>query len=84
MSGDSPIAPTFLGRAREIITDSLGYWEPRRLLYNLTLAAVILIYFGAAWPASKSTADRRSSTAKKASAESSSCRTSADATSAAL
>jgi hypothetical protein len=39
---------------RELTTDALSYWEPRRLVYNLLLAAVVLAHFFAAWPASKS------------------------------
>ena len=41
------------GRLRDILTNSLRYWEPRRLAYNAALAAVVLIYFFAAWPSSK-------------------------------
>ena len=41
------------GRVRDILTDSLRYWEPRRLAYNAALAAVVLVYFFAAWPFSK-------------------------------
>ena len=38
---------------RECATDAMRYWEPRRLLYNLALAAVVLVYFGINYPASK-------------------------------
>jgi len=48
-------SPSLLARLRDIITDSLRYWEPRRVVYNLVLAAVVLVYFGAAWPHSKAT-----------------------------
>ena len=37
---------------RDIATDALRYWEPRRIAYNLFLAAVVLYYFAAGWPAS--------------------------------
>ena len=37
-------------KLREMATDALVYWEPRRLLYNLLLAAVVMAYFFAAWP----------------------------------
>jgi len=38
---------------RECATEAIRYWEPRRLLYNLALAAVVLVYFGRGYPASK-------------------------------
>ena len=37
----------------ELSSDALRYWEPRRLLYNLALFAVVLIHFFASWPNSK-------------------------------
>lgn len=45
---DTP-APTI----RDIATDALRYWEPRRLIYNAVLAVIVLGYFFAGWPASK-------------------------------
>jgi hypothetical protein len=39
---------------RESITAAIGYWEPRRLIYNVVLAGIVLIYFGIHYPASKS------------------------------
>jgi hypothetical protein len=44
-------APTF----RESLTSAIRYWEPRRLLYNAVLAAVVLVCFARNYPASKST-----------------------------
>jgi hypothetical protein len=38
----------------ELTTDALSYWEPRRLVYNLLLAAVVLAHFFSAWPSSRS------------------------------
>jgi hypothetical protein len=38
---------------REWATDAIRYWEPRRILYNLVLTAVVLGYFVVALPASK-------------------------------
>lgn len=38
---------------REYLTDAIRYWEPRRILYNLALAAVFLFYFIRAFPNSK-------------------------------
>ena len=39
---------------RDVVTDALRHWEPRRILYNLLLAAVVMAHFIAAWPASGS------------------------------
>jgi len=38
---------------RDYFTDAIRYWEPRRILYNLALAAVVLFYFARAFPGSK-------------------------------
>ena len=40
------------GLLREAATDALRYWEPRRLVYNGVLAAIVLWYFSAARPES--------------------------------
>jgi hypothetical protein len=40
---------------REMVTDSIRYWEPRRLIYNAVLAVIVAAYFFVAWPASRST-----------------------------
>lgn len=40
---------------REYATEAIGYWEPRRVIYNLVLAAVVVAYFVAGYPASKQT-----------------------------
>ena len=37
----------------EYATDAIKFWEPRRLLYNLTLAAIVVIYFAIGYPLSK-------------------------------
>ena len=39
---------------RESVTGAIRYWEPRRLVYNMVLAAIVLIYFGINYPSSKS------------------------------
>lgn len=39
---------------RESVTAAIRYWEPRRLVYNLVLAGIVLTYFGMNYPASKS------------------------------
>ena len=38
---------------REIVTDAIRYWEPRRVLYNAALAGVVCAYFWSALPASR-------------------------------
>ena len=38
---------------REYLTDAIKFWEPWRLLYNLTLAAIVIIYFAVGYPSSK-------------------------------
>ena len=38
---------------RDSFTNAIQFWEPRRLIYNLVLAAVVLAYFVAGYPASK-------------------------------
>ena len=40
---------------REAVTAAIRYWEPRRLIYNVVLAAVVLACFGLNYPASKPT-----------------------------
>ena len=40
---------------RDYATDAIRFWEPRRVIYNLVLAAVVIIYFAASYPASKVT-----------------------------
>lgn len=35
---------------REYATDAIKFWEPWRILYNLTLAAVVIIYFAIGYP----------------------------------
>jgi len=38
---------------REYLTNAISYWEPRRVLYNLVLAVIVIAYFVAGYPASK-------------------------------
>ena len=40
-------------RFRELAAEAIKYWEPRRLVYNLVLAAVVVSYFALAWPKSE-------------------------------
>jgi hypothetical protein len=35
---------------RETLVDAARFWEPRRILYNLVLAAVTIAWFAHAWP----------------------------------
>lgn len=35
------------------ITSAIRYWEPRRLIYNAVLAAIVLVYFVLGYPASR-------------------------------
>jgi len=38
---------------RDSATNAIRFWEPRRLLYNAALAAIVLLYFAIGYPASK-------------------------------
>jgi len=38
---------------REYATDAIKFWEPWRMLYNLALAAIVIIYFAIGYPSSK-------------------------------
>jgi ABC-type nickel/cobalt efflux system permease component RcnA len=40
---------------REYATDAIKFWEPWRIVYNLALAAVVILYFALAYPSSKAT-----------------------------
>jgi hypothetical protein len=39
---------------RDYFTDAIKFWEPRRVIYNLAPAAVVIIYFVTGYPSSKS------------------------------
>ena len=39
-------------------SDALRYWEPRRLVYNIVLFAVVCAHFIAAWPGSRTLVNR--------------------------
>ncbi len=43
--GKSPSGPF-----RAFLTDAIRFWEPRRLIYNLVLAVVVVIWIVASWP----------------------------------
>jgi len=35
---------------REILSDAIRYWEPRRIVYNLVLSAVVIAWLVLTWP----------------------------------
>ena len=45
-----PITSDASPSLRIIVADAARYWEPRRILYNLVLGAVVLIWILASWP----------------------------------
>jgi len=38
------------GQFSEILTNAIGYWERRRILYNLLLTAVVVAWIALTWP----------------------------------
>jgi hypothetical protein len=38
---------------RDCATDAIRFWEPRRVLYNLVLTTIVVIYFGISYPMSR-------------------------------
>ena len=38
---------------QEAFTDAIRFWERGRIAYNVVLALIVLAYFAAGWPASK-------------------------------
>jgi hypothetical protein len=42
-----------MSAVREYFTDAIRYWEHKRVVYNLVLVIVVLVYFVAGLPASK-------------------------------
>jgi len=62
-ANQSPAPPAASGEHpgfRELASDALRYWEPRRLLYNLALLVVVLVHFITAWPGSRTLVTRDS------------------------
>jgi hypothetical protein len=45
-----PELPDGRSQVRALLDDALRYWEPRRLVYNLVLAAVVLGWLVLTWP----------------------------------
>jgi len=35
---------------RDVVTDAIRYWEPRRILYNLLLVGVVMAWLFFTWP----------------------------------
>jgi len=44
-SGKSPSVPF-----RGLFADAIRFWEPRRLVYNFVLTAVVVVWLVATWP----------------------------------
>lgn len=38
---------------RDSLTDGIRFWEPRRIIYNLVLAVVVVVYFFVGYPVSR-------------------------------
>ena len=49
-SPQTPVATASSLRFRDVITDAIRYWEPRRVGYNLVLAAIVLGWVALTWP----------------------------------
>jgi len=46
----SPLSQPPASPLPAVWSDAIGFWEPRRLPYNLVLAAVVLVWLMATWP----------------------------------
>jgi hypothetical protein len=46
----NPLQPSPAIAIRQTLADAARFWEPRRILYNLVLAAVTAAWFVRAWP----------------------------------
>jgi hypothetical protein len=38
------------GSARDVLSDAIRYWEPRRIIYNLVLVTVVMAWLFFTWP----------------------------------
>ena len=38
---------------RNYLTDAIRFWAPRRVIYNLALATIVIIYFAVGYPSSR-------------------------------
>ena len=50
MDKQPPTQTNASDRFREIVTDAIGYWERRRISYNILLATVVALWFMVTWP----------------------------------
>jgi hypothetical protein len=50
MSTSSSFTTPQSAEPRGILSDALGYWERRRVIYNFLLVAVVLIWIAGTWP----------------------------------
>src|SRR6187401_1457157 len=46
-------APATKASFREMVTDAIRYWEPRRIIYNAVLALIVIGYFCGFLPESR-------------------------------
>jgi hypothetical protein len=50
MSAPAPVPPFAPFEFRGALSDAIGYWERRRIVYNLLLAAVVIAWIALTWP----------------------------------
>jgi hypothetical protein len=50
MSASAPLQPQAPADLRGILSDAIGYWERRRIIYNVLLTAVVVAWIVARWP----------------------------------
>jgi len=50
MNSPEPIQSLQATEFRGILTNAIGYWERRRILYNLLLTAVVIGWIALTWP----------------------------------
>jgi hypothetical protein len=55
METPHPTAPegfgtSHFGSVRESLADAIRFWEPRRVVYNLVLTTLVIVWLVATWP----------------------------------
>ena len=50
MNAQAPSQPLTPSEFRGILSDAIGYWERRRIIYNLLLIAVVIAWIVLTWP----------------------------------
>ncbi|HEV2299085.1 MAG TPA: hypothetical protein VGR72_11260 [Candidatus Acidoferrales bacterium] len=50
MNTPAPAQPLQQMEFRGILTDAIGYWERRRIIYNLLLTVVVIAWIVLTWP----------------------------------